>query len=394
MNFRVLIALLLLLSLSLCASELETCKVIRIIDGDTIEVIYRGEKEKVRLYGIDTPERGENGFEEATNFVKSNLLYNDVYIKFPDPDKKRDNFGRLLANIYMQNKSTDYISINQKLLDQKLAVIYYKNKKNIINERSHQDTNIRSAQEQYKLGLKYFAGNNGSFDYQEASMWFAKAANQGHSEAQYLLGYMYKNGKGVSKDYKEAIKWYNKAAEQGHEKAQNELCIIYNHSYDDFQDGIESVRWFDFVAEQGNASAKYNLGLRYELGDGVPKNCQESMKWFLKAAKDGHAGAQFRVADIYYFGDITPKNYQEAVKWYTKAANQRYGASSVMLGNMYKEGKGVPKDYIIAYAYFNIAALNSESAGIARDSLESKMSAEQIIQAQQLSNKLFSNMKK
>ena len=46
----------------------------RIIDGDTIDVVMPyGEIERIRFIGIDAPERGEAGFDEATNFVAQRL---------------------------------------------------------------------------------------------------------------------------------------------------------------------------------------------------------------------------------------------------------------------------------------------------------------------------------
>jgi micrococcal nuclease len=37
-------------------SNLEPSKVLKIVDGDTLKVNYKGEEESVRLIGIDAPE--------------------------------------------------------------------------------------------------------------------------------------------------------------------------------------------------------------------------------------------------------------------------------------------------------------------------------------------------
>jgi micrococcal nuclease len=34
--------------------------IVRVVDGDTIEVILNGQKEKIRLIGVDTPEKFES----------------------------------------------------------------------------------------------------------------------------------------------------------------------------------------------------------------------------------------------------------------------------------------------------------------------------------------------
>ncbi len=85
----------------------EVVRVTRVIDGDTIEVIYQQEIERVRLYGIDCPERGEKGFSEATDYTKQIIAErgNIVKLEFPKSTaRKRDNFGRLLAIINIDDK--------------------------------------------------------------------------------------------------------------------------------------------------------------------------------------------------------------------------------------------------------------------------------------------------
>ena len=54
----------------------------------------------------------------------------------------------------------------------------------------------------------------------EASRWFRKAADQGHSWAQSWLEDMYRDGIGVPQNYVEAARWYRKATEQGDASAQ------------------------------------------------------------------------------------------------------------------------------------------------------------------------------
>jgi micrococcal nuclease len=40
-------------------------KVVRVIDGDTITVLHKSRGEKIRLWGIDCPEEGQNFGTEA-----------------------------------------------------------------------------------------------------------------------------------------------------------------------------------------------------------------------------------------------------------------------------------------------------------------------------------------
>ena len=48
-------------------------QVIRVVDGDTIVVLHQGEKVKVRLYGIDTPEKKQWYGLNAKQFVSSQV---------------------------------------------------------------------------------------------------------------------------------------------------------------------------------------------------------------------------------------------------------------------------------------------------------------------------------
>ena len=68
---------------------------IRVIDGDTIVVNVDGVEEKVRLVGIDTPERGECGFAEATQALRLLLSFPNLGLIEAGGDD-RDRYGRLL----------------------------------------------------------------------------------------------------------------------------------------------------------------------------------------------------------------------------------------------------------------------------------------------------------
>ena len=90
-----------------------------VIDGDTVVVIFSGQKEHVRLIGIDTPESRINKRVEkqrelgdaekvielgkkAKEFTKSLVKPGDkVYLEFDV--QQRDRYGRLLAYVYLQD---------------------------------------------------------------------------------------------------------------------------------------------------------------------------------------------------------------------------------------------------------------------------------------------------
>lgn len=64
---------------------------------------------------------------------------------------------------------------------------------------------------QYRLGIRYYNGQDVSQNYAKALNWLRKAAEQGHTKAQSQLGDMYSKGEGVPQDIVEATKWYDRA---------------------------------------------------------------------------------------------------------------------------------------------------------------------------------------
>ena len=81
--------------------------VIRVIDGDTIEVNVKGVVERVRLIGVDTPEivgsrKSVQCFAaEASDFLKSMLPGGTIVTLESDISQdNRDKYGRLLRYVY------------------------------------------------------------------------------------------------------------------------------------------------------------------------------------------------------------------------------------------------------------------------------------------------------
>jgi len=72
-------------------------RVTRVIDGDTF-VLTTGER--VRLIGVNTPERDEQGFDEATAFTSDLILNATVWLE-SDGDNV-DRHGRLRRYVWLQ----------------------------------------------------------------------------------------------------------------------------------------------------------------------------------------------------------------------------------------------------------------------------------------------------
>ena len=105
------------------------CKVVRVVDGDTVDVdIDLGFDtwrlgERIRLYGIDTPEcRTRNATEKkagllAKEFVERRLQQGGTYTL---STREKGKYGRYLGVITIEGTLT----INAALVSENLAVTY------------------------------------------------------------------------------------------------------------------------------------------------------------------------------------------------------------------------------------------------------------------------------
>ena len=93
---------------------------------------------------------------------------------------------------------------------------------------------------------------------------------------------------------------------------------------------------------------------------------------------------------MYDNGTGVPENDTEAVKWFRLATAQGHARAQHNLGLMYANGTGVPPDDVLAYAWLNLAAAQGNAlASENKDKLQTRMTANQIARAQELSATLF-----
>ena len=98
-------------------------RVVRVVDGDTIDVQINGYVERVRLLKVDTPERGCPFFESATAFVRERVAGRQVVLQFPSGTPEWDVYGRLLAEVQYQ-RGGRVMDLGSELLEAGLAVPY------------------------------------------------------------------------------------------------------------------------------------------------------------------------------------------------------------------------------------------------------------------------------
>ena len=116
-----MVAMLLLLLLWACSSNADTVlrgKVVSISDGDTFRLLVRGRELRVRLSGIDCPERGQAFGTRAKQFSSQMIFGKQISVR----SEGKDQYGRELGWVYLPNGRC----LNHELLKAGLAWHYKK----------------------------------------------------------------------------------------------------------------------------------------------------------------------------------------------------------------------------------------------------------------------------
>lgn len=114
---RAIISVLAVLVLGACSLDLETPapgdgevgRVLSVIDGDTIDVDLNGDTVRVRYVGINTPERDEVCYSDATRANRA--LVERQTVRLITDVSDTDRFGRLLRYVYV-----DDTLVNEQLI--------------------------------------------------------------------------------------------------------------------------------------------------------------------------------------------------------------------------------------------------------------------------------------
>jgi micrococcal nuclease len=139
----------------------------RVVDGDTLKIIYQGQEESLRLIGIDTPESkknkkaykdaGRSGKDieqitamgkKAADFVRDIIKKGDsVGIEFDV--QKRDKYSRLLGYVYMDNG---------RMLNEEIIKAGYASLMTIPPNVKYRDRFLRAYKEAREAGKGLFRG--------------------------------------------------------------------------------------------------------------------------------------------------------------------------------------------------------------------------------------------
>jgi micrococcal nuclease len=100
-QFLIILSTCLLLSSLLTAPVILafTGPVIGIVDGDTIDVLHNGQSERIRLNGVDCPERGQAYGKKAKQFTADLIFGKEVSVN----PLRKDRHGRTVADVVLPN---------------------------------------------------------------------------------------------------------------------------------------------------------------------------------------------------------------------------------------------------------------------------------------------------
>jgi len=98
-----------------CPARAWSGKVVGVADGDTITVLRDKKPQKIRLYGIDCPEKRQPFGKRAKQFT-SELVFAKVVEVEP---VATDRYGRTVAFVQVEN-----VSVNEELIKEGLAWVY------------------------------------------------------------------------------------------------------------------------------------------------------------------------------------------------------------------------------------------------------------------------------
>ena len=90
-------------------------QVVHVADGDTITVTRNGERVRVRLYGIDTPEMSQYYGQNAKEFASAQVMDKTVRVKEMDIDR----YGRVVGLVYVGD-----VVLNRHLVKYGYAWVY------------------------------------------------------------------------------------------------------------------------------------------------------------------------------------------------------------------------------------------------------------------------------
>jgi endonuclease YncB( thermonuclease family) len=135
---RIKIVLFLLIS-SFYSSQTYTAKVIKVKDGDSIDILLDGTKQSLRLAHIDCPEKRQDYGAKAKEFTSNFCFGKEITVTIAG---KPDRYGRWIVEVFRNNQN-----LNKELVRNGLAWHF----KKYSNNANYDD--LEKAARAKKIGL-------------------------------------------------------------------------------------------------------------------------------------------------------------------------------------------------------------------------------------------------
>ena len=115
--------------------------VTKVVDGDTID-IENGDR--IRLSGINAPETGECGYDEASDALTELIIGKQVYLEMDETDTGK--YGRSLRYIYL-----DGFSVNGHLVEEGYVKVF--DKYNASTKRYEEYKELEQIAQEFEKGV-------------------------------------------------------------------------------------------------------------------------------------------------------------------------------------------------------------------------------------------------
>lgn len=190
---------------------------------------------------------------------------------------------------------------------------------------------------QNSLGSSYDLGTGTEQDFEQAVVWYSKAAENGSTEAQRNLGEKYFLGEGTEKDIEKAIYWLEKAAEQEDSIAQKYLTLaqLEKHMTDNpAQTSTGGIDIDKLDADENAKTALSNINVFFDLNEYsrandvaeklISDNPTSPIGWFAKAAviSENFESKSYGDAEFVDKCKLYEKNIQNALKMASGTAEE------------------------------------------------------------------------
>ncbi|EKY5338474.1 thermonuclease family protein [Salmonella enterica] len=108
MNYALTVLPLIMLSIPVVAEADITGKIVRVLDGDTVEILAGNVATRVRLNGIDAPEKAQP-FGQRSKQALTAIVSGKTVLAVGD---RRDGYGRLLATLILNGRDINATQVS------------------------------------------------------------------------------------------------------------------------------------------------------------------------------------------------------------------------------------------------------------------------------------------